>query len=97
MTMKNNVIYCELLTLEDVERFENILCGYGNDEYDRPMHYAQNPPDWFREEREREDGEDSLAAVFITEGRVFAGNRCTKGTKVDLDLMERIIYNLKCK
>lgn len=101
---KEKIIYCELLTKEDVIRFEKLMMAAGvTEDANRPMSYAVKPPSWFVKGNERPEDEDPLAAIVImiypeTEDYILtAGYRSTSGTEVSPDVMEMILQTYAFK
>ena len=83
----DKTIYCNLLTKEDVVTFETKLITIGiSNALCRPIKYASNPPEWFREGKPYDPTQDPLAAIFITRQDdkvvIDSGNRCTCGEEV---------------
>lgn len=90
-------LYCELMTGEQVAEFESLMtqCGYG--EMCRPMRYAKRVPVWVLEKREREEGEDPLAAITLTidhnrkKVRFDAGYRSCSGQMIEPEQMKLLL------
>lgn len=93
--METKIIYCELETLEQARKFEDLLNTLGVDFYDRPMRYASHTPVWVKENRKRANGEDPLAAIMLysteTKSIVLSGYRCDNGERIEPELMESFI------
>ena len=100
--MEDTILYCELLTHEEVEEFNTLMvvvipraeCYY-------PAFYVQHSPEWIREGRPRGENEDPLAAIILkichthAQYSLTAGYRCVEGTKVEPEIMKNIILALR--
>lgn len=99
--MTQITLYTELNTIDDVNAAIQLMASMGCDKFDLPIAYAQRPPAWFRECRERTEGEDPLAAVIITydlptkKYSITSGNRCVSGEYITPNAMMGILFIIK--
>ena len=98
--MEETILYCELMTAEQVSEFEDIMTKMGYDEMYRPTIWAERTPYWMREGRQRGKNEDPLAAVILTlhhessQYSLCSAYRCTEGEQITPNMMTNIITAL---
>lgn len=92
--MENVTLYCDLITMEQVLEFEQLMVQFGYDRMCRPMAFARRQPGWVVEQRERMPGEDPLAAITLyidhdNKQLCFdAGYRCCSGRFIEPEMMK---------
>ena len=64
--MADSILYCELMTSEQVSEFETLMEEMGYDEYDRPAKWAERIPNWMANGTPRGERDDPLAAIILT-------------------------------
>ena len=90
------ILYCELMTSEQVSEFDSLMARYGYDKMRRPMVYANRLPVWAVEKRERKADEDPLAVITLiidhdTEKVMFdAGYRSCSGRLISPEQMKNL-------
>lgn len=95
--MENTTLYCELMTMEEVETFHSWMTEEGLDYYDCPKHYTERKPIWMIEHRYRKPEEDPLCVIIVElmheQGRchVTSGFRCEEGEKISKEMMMNIL------
>lgn len=99
--MEDKILYCELMTHEQVKEFEILMASVGiENEYNRPFFYTKDKPYWELKGLTRGIGEDPLAVVMLklyhNSKQYFldAGYRCLCGEKIEPEIMKSFILAL---